>query len=219
MWSFFGNKIYVLRKIMVISITQKFKQCNSWTNTWQHWNGHFLNDRVIKNCKKSTGLKIGKITRCYDIFMPKYDFEHYGSTENPWSLSIGYIFIFGLISTIIPPVLFSSLFFSLMNSQSFLLYTPLHSYFTLSVRQFALLIYLYSFSQCCYNLFPGTVFLCFPILWLQSLSTTSHSCLLLCTSPCYRYFIRCWYPSYIHKHQCYIWQNVFFCILLPSLHK
>ena len=93
-----------------------------------------------------------------------------------------YIFISGLISTIILPVLFSSLFFPLMNSQSFLLYTPLHSYPTLSVKQFALLFYLYFFSQCCYNLFSGTVLLWFPILWLQSLSTTSHSCLLLCTS-------------------------------------
>ena len=71
-----------------------------------------------------------------------------------------------------------------------LLYTPVHSYLTLSVRQFPLLSYLYLFSQCYYNLFSGTVFLCFPILWLQSLSTTSHSCLILHTSLCYRYFIR-----------------------------
>ena len=64
-----------------------------------------------------------------------------------------YIFISGLISTIIPPVL-----------SLFLLYTPLHSYLTLSVRQFALLFYLYFFRQCCYKLSSGTVFLRFPIL-------------------------------------------------------
>ena len=97
-----------------------------------------------------------------------------------------------------------------MNSRLFLLYAPLHSYLTLSVRQFALFFYLYFFSQCCYHLFPDTVFLWFPILWLQSLSTTSHSCLILCTCLCYRYFIRWWYPRYTHIHQCYIWQHVIF---------
>ena len=94
------------------------------------------------------------------------------------------------------------------------LFFSLHSYLTLSVRQFTLLLYLYFFSQCCYNLFSGTVFLWFPILWLQSLSTTSHSCCLLCTSLCYRYFIRWWYLSYIHINQCYIWQHVIFVFLL-----
>ena len=123
-----------------------------------------------------------------------------------------YIFISGLISTFILPVLFSSQFFPLMNSQLLLLYTPLHSYLTLSVRQFALLFYSYFFSQCCYNLFFGSVFLWFPILWLQSLFTTPHSCILLCTSLCYRNFICWWYPSYIHIHQCYIWQHVLFVI-------
>ena len=118
--------------------------------------------------------------------------------------------ISGLIFTIILPVFFS-LFFPLMYSQSFF---SLHSYLTLSVRQFALLLYLYFFSQCCYNLFSGTVFLWFPTLWLQSLSTTFHSCCLLCTSLCYRYFIRWWYPSYIHINQCYIWQHAIFVFLL-----
>ena len=94
------------------------------------------------------------------------------------------------------------------------LFFSLHSHLTLSVRQFALLLYLYFFSRCCYNLFSGTVFLWFPILWLQSLSTTSHSCRLLCTSLCYRYFIIWWYPSYIHINQCYIWQHVIFIFLL-----
>ena len=123
MWSFFGNKIYVLRKIMVISITQKCKQCNNWTNTWQHWNGHLLNDRVIKNCKKSTGLKIGKITRCYDIFMPKYDFEHYGSTENPWSLSIYFYFrsYFYYYST-------CSLLLAIFLADEFSVFSTLHSF-------------------------------------------------------------------------------------------
>ena len=60
-----------------------------------------------------------------------------------------------LIFTIILTVSFS-LFFPLMYSQCFF---SLHSYLTLSVRQFALLLYLYFFSQCCYNLFSGTVFL------------------------------------------------------------
>ena len=112
------------------------------------------------------------------------------------------IFISGLISTIILPVLFSSLFLPLMNSQSF---------FTL--QSFTLLshfVYLYFFNQCCEILFSGTVFIWFPVMWLQSLSTTSHSCLLLCTCLCYRYFIRWWYPSYINIHQCYIWQHVLF---------
>ena len=118
-----------------------------------------------------------------------------------------YIVISGLISTIILHVLFSLLFFPLMNSQSFF---TLHYYLTLYVRQFALLFYLYLFNQCCYNLFSSTVFLWFPILWLQSLSTTSFLSSTVCTSLCYSYFIRWWYPSYIHINQCYIWQHVLF---------
>ena len=116
-----------------------------------------------------------------------------------------YIFISGLISTIILHVLFSSLFFPLMNSQSFF---TLNSFTLLShfvCHVIALLFYLYFFIRCCYNLFLGTTFLWFPI---------SHSCLLLCTSLCYRYFIRWWYPSYIHIHHCYIWQHVVFYFLL-----
>ena len=62
--------------------------------------------------------------------------------------------------------------------------------------------------------FPVLFFLWFPILWLQSLSTSSHSCCLLCTSLCYRYFIRWGYPSYIHINQCYILQHVIFVFLL-----
>ena len=132
-------------------------------------------------------------------------------------LKLHEVSLYIFISTIILPVLFSSLFFPLMIYQSFFTIQSFTPYLTLSVRQFALLFYLYFFSQCCYNLFSGTVLLWFSILWLQSLSTTSHSCLLLCTSLCYRYFIRWWYSSYIHIHQCYIWQ--FFCILLPSMLK
>ena len=119
--------------------------------------------------------------------------------------------ISGLISNIIPPVLFR--YFSLWCILN--LFFSLHSYLTLSVRQFALLLYLYFFSQCCYNLFfRYCFFFWFPILWLQSLSTTSHFCRLLCTSLCYRYFIHWWHPSYIHINQCYIWQHVIFLFLL-----
>ena len=124
-----------------------------------------------------------------------------------------YIFISGLISSIILHVLFSSPFFPLVISQSFI---TLHSFTLLShlvCQVIALLFYLYFFSQCCYNLFSGIVFLRFPILWLQCLSTTSHSCIphvLLFTSLCYRYFIRWWYPSYIIIHHCYICQHVLF---------
>ena len=38
----------------------------------------------------------------------------------------------------------------------------------------ALLLYLFLFSQCCYNLYSGTVFIWFPILWLQSLLFLPH---------------------------------------------
>ena len=83
-----------------------------------------------------------------------------------------YIF-FGLISTIFLPVLFSSLFFPQMKV-FFLLYTPLHSYLTLSVRQFALLFYaflvivstiyfpvllLFDFPYCGCNLFLPHLFI------------------------------------------------------------
>ena len=69
-----------------------------------------------------------------------------------------YIFITGLISTIILHSLFFSLF-ALMNSQSCF---TLHSFAVLSYfvcQVIALLFYLYFFSQSCYNTFSGTVFL------------------------------------------------------------
>ena len=133
------------------------------------------------------------------MFMPKFDFEHCDITIYFYFRS--YFYYHSICA----------LFFIIFPAESFfLLYTPLHSYLTLSVRQCVLLFYLYFFSQCCYNSFSGTVLLWWPILWLQSLSTTSYSCVLLCTSLCYRYFIRWWYPSYIHIHQCYICQHVLF---------
>ena len=114
------------------------------------------------------------------------------------------IFIFVLISTIILHVLFFTLFFPLMNSQSLFFFTLLSTFFCQVIS-----LLLYFSSQCFYNVFSGTVLLCFPILWLQSLSTT-HFCLILCTSLCYRCFIRWRYPSYIHIHHCYICPRVLF---------
>ena len=72
------------------------------------------------------------------MFMPKYDFEHYDSIETAWSFSIYFYFrsYFYNYST-------CSLFLPIFPADElavfFLLYTPLHSYLTLSVRQFALL--------------------------------------------------------------------------------
>ena len=158
---------------------------------------------------KSGGLQIGKITSCYDYVHAKIWFcalcLYWNSMKSLYISSL--------------PVLFLLLFYMFSFSRYFPLWWILSLFFTL--HSFALLsyfvcqviaslFYLYFFSQCCYNLFSGTVFLWFPILWLQSLSTTSHSCILLCTSLSYRYFIRWWYPSYIHIHHCYICQHVLF---------
>ena len=90
-----------------------------------------------------------------------------------------------------------------------LLYTPISLCLSGDLLYFSIYISFYFLFQCCYNLFSGTVFLWFPML-----STTSHSCLLLCTFFTVISFAddRPTYPSYIHIHQCYIWQHVLFVL-------
>ena len=124
-----------------------------------------------------------------------------------------YIFISGLISTIILPVLFSSLFSRWWIISPVLLYTLLHSYLILSVRQFAWFFYLHFFSQCCYNLFSGTVFLWFSIMWLQSLfyhiSFLSSTVYLSLLPLLYSLMIP---KLYSYTSVLHIWQHVIFVL-------
>ena len=120
-----------------------------------------------------------------------------------------YIFISGLISTIILHVLFSSLFFPADEfSVFFLLHTHLHSYLTLSVRQlfyFSIYIYLVSvfvfdFPYCGCNLFLPhliLVFSCVPLLVTVTLLSDD-------TQLIYIYII-------------VTYANMLFCILLPFI--
>ena len=71
------------------------------------------------------------------------------------------VFMCGHISTISLHGLLFSLFFPLMNSQSFFYLMMVHCYLNFSVRQFDLLFYLFFFSQCCYNLWAY----CFPLIF------------------------------------------------------
>ena len=155
------------------------------------------------------------------MLMPKFDFEHYDSTETPWSLSLYFYFRSYLYyyST-------CSLFFAIFPVDEFpgffyftLLYTPIS--LCLSCKQFALLFYLYFFSQCCCNLFSGTCFLWFSILviaisfyHISFLSSTVYLSLLpwlysLMIPKLYSYTC----TSVLHMTTCS------FCILLLSMLK
>ena len=87
-------------------------------------------------------------------------------------------------------VLFTSLYFPLMNSQ-YLSLMMIHSFLPLSVKQFAfvftinflLLVLLQFISRYCFPLISHTV------VAIITLSTTAHCCLLLRTPLCYIYFI------------------------------
>ena len=159
-------------------------------------------------------FKIGIITRCYDMFLPKYDFEHYDSSETPWSL---YVFLF--------PVLFLLLFylFSFPRffpagefSVFFLLHTPLHSYLTLSVRQFALLFYLYLY------LVIAIFRYCFPLISHTVVAISFHHISFL-ASTVYLSLLLLLYSLMIHKVYSYTpvlhMTTCSFCILLPSMLK
>ena len=105
----------------------------------------------------------------------------------------------------------------------FFYYMMAHFYLPLSVSQFTLLYYVFFLSQCCYNLFFAIVLFDFPytVVAIITLSTTSHSCLLLCTCTvlCFRCFIRWWIPCYIHMPYYYIGQHVIYVFYFLSVVK
>ena len=132
------------------------------------------------------------------------------------------VFICDHISTVILHVLSPSLFFPLMNFQFFfiiwwhtsiclclsgnLLYCTMYfSLVSVVTIYFSLLFYLISHT----------------VVATITLSTTSHSCLLLCTCTvlCFRCFIRWWVPGYIHMPYYYIGRHVIYVFYFLSVVK
>ena len=102
------------------------------------------------------------------------------------SLCVSLIFsVCDYLSTVILQVLFSCYFFLWRSPTSFyfILWCGVYSGVPapISVMQFALLFYLFFFSQCCYNLFPLQFFADFSYCCciVITFSTKYHSCILL----------------------------------------
>ena len=95
------------------------------------------------------------------MFMPKYDFEHYDSTETPWNLSLYFYFrsYFYYCST-------CSLFLAIFSADKFsvifyftLLYTPISLCLSGNLLYFSIYIFLVSVATI---YFPVLFFFDFP---------------------------------------------------------
>ena len=126
------------------------------------------------------------------------------------------IFISGPISTIILPVRFSSLFSRWWILSLFFIYTLLHSYLILSVRQFDLLFFLKSV------LLQFISRYCFPLI-SHTVVAISFCHISLLSSTVYRSLLPLLYSLIIHKLYSYTsvlhMTYVLFCILLHSMLK
>ena len=117
------------------------------------------------------------------------------------------VFICGNMFTINPHILFRYIFrWWILSLYHFMM---IHSYLPLSVKQFVLLFYYFSFVSVVTIYFPVLFSFVFPYCGCNHYSfyTTAHSCFLLCTP-----FVT--FTLFADESQI-----VFFCILLPYIVK
>ena len=132
------------------------------------------------------------------------------------------VFICDHIFTIILHVLFPSLFFPLMNFQFFFIIWW-HTSISLCLSGNLLYCTMYFSLVSVVTIYFSVLFylISHTVVAIITLSTTSHSCHLLCTCTflCFRCFIRWWVPGYIHMPYYYIGQHVIYVFYFLSVVK